>query len=180
MRELTQPSIQHPANVLYDRRLYQDFLVALLQSTASLSRIVEIAKQVLNTRSRISLPSRTDLLPLRNCVLTVETLGGVLSVANSRNITYTGVEDARSPAYNPDSSHDTPLHWVPAAPWTWMSNDESVSELVSTFFVRLNPYWRFLDEAVFLRHMRSKNIDSIYCSPLLVNSVLASASVSGL
>lgn len=42
-------------------------------------------------------------------------------------------------------SYDGPLFWVPAAPWTEVTDsDEAVSHLVSTFLTVVNPYWRYL------------------------------------
>ena len=53
-----------------------------------------------------------------------------------------------------------------------MVDDEMVSSLVSLFFTFLNPYWRFVEQDLFIRAMRAK-IPSAYCSSLLVYAILA-------
>ena len=98
---------------------------------------------------------------------------------------------------------DTVLHpyQVPARPWTTLfADDDAVSHLVSLFLVWINPTWRFVEADLFLLGklclealyrsvctsltcllivgMRSKMLTSDFCSPLLVNSILAIASVS--
>lgn len=55
-------------------------------------------------------------------------------------------------------------------------SDEAVSHLVSLFLCVINPFWRLVEEDAFLRAMRSRK-HSIYCSPLLVHSILACASL---
>lgn len=95
---------------------------------------------------------------------------------------------------------------VPAATWTSVtSSDEAVSHLVSLFFAWINPTWLFVEKELFLKSkcniyeislraaldyakdvdqfrsnagMRSKRLDSPFCSPLLVNSICAIACVS--
>lgn len=55
-------------------------------------------------------------------------------------------------------------------------NDEAVSHLVSLFLCFINPFWRLVEEDAFLRAMRSRK-HSVYCSSLLVHSILACASI---
>ena len=67
---------------------------------------------------------------------------------------------------------------VTARPWTGVTcDDEMVSHLVSLFIVWLNPPFRFVDPDEFLQDMRSCDLQATHCSPLLVNSILAYASV---
>ncbi|KAH1610268.1 hypothetical protein KXV55_006288 [Aspergillus fumigatus] len=73
---------------------------------------------------------------------------------------------------------DIPLVQVPAKPWTSVTDDgQLVSHLVSLYFTWDNPLLQILDQKVFLEHMKARNTDSEFCTPLLVNSVLAMASV---
>lgn len=70
---------------------------------------------------------------------------------------------------------------VPAKPWTSVTEDDDlVSHLVSLYFTWDYPFWTFLDRDVFLRHMARGDLESEFCSPFLVNAVLANACVSSL
>lgn len=74
---------------------------------------------------------------------------------------------------------DIPLYKVPARPWTSVTNDDDfVSHLISLYFTWNNCTSNWIDRDLFLRDMRSGNVGSKFCSPLLVNSILAMACVS--
>lgn len=74
---------------------------------------------------------------------------------------------------------DTPIYPVPAQPWTSVSNDDAlVSHLISLHFTWNGITLNWIDRDLFLRDMRSGNLDAKFCSPLLVNSILAMACVS--
>ncbi|KAF7618508.1 pathway-specific regulatory protein [Aspergillus flavus] len=65
---------------------------------------------------------------------------------------------------------------VPAKPWTTVTNDDNlVSHLVSLYFTWDYPFYAFVDQKAFIRHMTLGNVDSDLCSPFLVNAVLANA-----
>ncbi|GIJ98675.1 hypothetical protein Aspvir_000793 [Aspergillus viridinutans] len=73
---------------------------------------------------------------------------------------------------------DIPLVQVPAKPWTAVTDDgQLVSHLVSLYFTWDNPLVQIVDQKVFLEHMKAGKTDSEFCTPLLVNSVLAMASL---
>lgn len=73
---------------------------------------------------------------------------------------------------------DIPLVQVPAKPWTAVTDDgQLVSHLVSLYFTWDNPLVQIVDQRVFLEHMKAGKTNSEFCTPLLVNSVLAMASV---
>jgi hypothetical protein len=73
---------------------------------------------------------------------------------------------------------DVPLLEVPATPWTDVTDDNDlVSHLVSLYFTWDHPCVQFLDQNKFLEHMRRGVLDSEFCSPMLVNSILSMASV---
>jgi hypothetical protein len=68
---------------------------------------------------------------------------------------------------------------VPAKPWTTVSDDDAfISHLVSLYFTWDYPFFSFLDMTVLIKHMKSRNTDSGFCSPFLVNALLAHACVS--
>lgn len=70
---------------------------------------------------------------------------------------------------------------VPAKPWTSVTEDEDlVSHLVSLYFTWDYPFHAFLDRDVFLAHMARGREDSDFCSPFLVNALLANACVRSL
>lgn len=74
---------------------------------------------------------------------------------------------------------DTPPIRVPSKPWTSVTDDDDfVSHLISLYFTWDYPFYAFLDRDVFIKHMISRNLMSDYCSPFLVNAILASACVS--
>lgn len=74
---------------------------------------------------------------------------------------------------------DKPAFSVPAAPWTKIThNDWVVSHLVSAYLNWYHFYYHNFDEVLFLEAMVSGDLESSYCSPLLVNAVLAMGCVS--
>lgn len=79
-----------------------------------------------------------------------------------------------------ESLCDIPPYRVPAKPWTEATDDNDlVSHLVSLYFTWDHPCAQFVDQGIFLEHMRRGDLDSEFCSPLLVNSLLSMASVCG-
>ncbi|KAH8431122.1 Zn(II)2Cys6 transcription factor [Aspergillus melleus] len=65
---------------------------------------------------------------------------------------------------------------VPAQPWTTVTEDSDlVSHLVSLYFTWDYPFHAFLDRDVFLTHMTLGDTSSKFCSPFLVNALLANA-----
>lgn len=77
-----------------------------------------------------------------------------------------------------ESLVDIPLFQVPAKPWSNVTDDDNlVSHLISLYFTWDHPCWQLLDQKVFLLHMKMGDLGSQYCTPFLVNSILALASV---
>ncbi|GAB1211865.1 hypothetical protein ATERTT37_000989 [Aspergillus terreus] len=72
---------------------------------------------------------------------------------------------------------DIPLFQVSAKPWVTVTNDDHlVSHLISLYFTWDHPMLQIVDQSIFLDHMRRNDTGSSFCSPLLVNSILAVAS----
>ncbi|KAK1148658.1 hypothetical protein N8T08_008543 [Aspergillus melleus] len=72
---------------------------------------------------------------------------------------------------------DVPVLRVPAKPWTRVTEDEQlVSHLISLYFTWDHPLSQLIDQRMFIEHMNKGDTNSEFCSPLLVNSVLAMAS----
>lgn len=82
-------------------------------------------------------------------------------------------------AFDPQSLADIPLFDLPASPWTTVVRDaETVSRLVSLWFTWFHPFLNWLDRDLFLRDMKSGDLGAQFCSPFLVNAMLAVACVS--
>ncbi|OKL58501.1 hypothetical protein UA08_06055 [Talaromyces atroroseus] len=70
-----------------------------------------------------------------------------------------------------------PVVEVPATPWTTVTDDDSlVSYLISLWLTWSHPFCNWIDRDLFIRDMKSRDTKSKFCSPFLVNSVLAEAS----
>ncbi|OQD81602.1 hypothetical protein PENANT_c026G10180 [Penicillium antarcticum] len=71
---------------------------------------------------------------------------------------------------------DIPLYEVPAQPWTSVTTDDSfVSHLVSHYFTWQHSTLNWIDRDLFIADMRARKLNSRFCSPLLVNIMLACA-----
>lgn len=71
------------------------------------------------------------------------------------------------------------LFHVPARPWTSVTDDdEFVSHLISLWFTWYHPFLNWIDRDLFIRDMKSGQLHSQFCSPFLVNIILAEACVS--
>lgn len=74
---------------------------------------------------------------------------------------------------------DNPLFQVPCKPWTKVTKDDHlVSGLVSLYFTWDHPIMQVVDQEMFLHDMTAGDLSSEFCSPVLVNSILAVACVS--
>ncbi|KAL4913289.1 hypothetical protein BDW62DRAFT_214378 [Aspergillus aurantiobrunneus] len=70
----------------------------------------------------------------------------------------------------------TPVYRVPARPWTSVTDDSNyVSHLISLYFTWIFPVQKWIDRDLFIEAMQSGNTDSQFCSPFLVNALLAVA-----
>lgn len=74
---------------------------------------------------------------------------------------------------------DIPIWKVPAKPWTKITDDDDlVSHLFSMWFTWYHQYFNWIDSELFIRDMQSGNVETAnYCSPFLVNIILADACV---
>lgn len=71
---------------------------------------------------------------------------------------------------------DDPLLAVPAYPWTTVTADDAfVSHLVSLWFTWSQPYMSWIHRDLFVRDMRSGDLNSTFCSRFLVNAICAQA-----
>ncbi|KAJ5717368.1 hypothetical protein N7488_003014 [Penicillium malachiteum] len=71
---------------------------------------------------------------------------------------------------------DSVVFHVPAFPWTTVTDDSDfVSHLVSLWFTWVHPTLNWINRDLFMQEMRSGNLESEFCSPFLVNIMLADA-----
>ncbi|KAL4885816.1 hypothetical protein BJY04DRAFT_117494 [Aspergillus karnatakaensis] len=69
-----------------------------------------------------------------------------------------------------------PRFSVPGQPWTSIVHDDGlVSRLISLWFTWVHPTCNFIDRDLFIRDMRTGSLSASYCSPFLVNVMLADA-----
>jgi len=69
-----------------------------------------------------------------------------------------------------------PIIIVPAKPWTTVTNDDDlVSHLMSLWFTWAHQWWQWIDRRTFVEAMRVGNLESLICTPYLVNMILADA-----
>lgn len=72
-----------------------------------------------------------------------------------------------------------PVVEVSAKPWTRVTDDDGlVSYLISLWLTWSHPFCNWIDREMFIRDMKLGNVCSKFCSPFLVNSILAEACVS--
>lgn len=151
---------------------FRGFLLALARSTASLGEIASFAARVVDTGSVPALPPAKAYRFLHGNVAGLE---DVARVALSKSIA--GVDGVDVATMDPPEKEPF-LHWVPGSFWTEVTDDDDVvSHLVSSFLAHWNPYWRFVEEDRFLRSTRACKLSTQHASPLLINSILASAAV---
>ena len=74
---------------------------------------------------------------------------------------------------------EAPVIRVPAKPWTDVTGDaEFISHLITIYFTWDHHWPTLFDKDLFIAQMRSLEADTTYCTPLLVNAILAFACVS--
>lgn len=172
--------MQRPVNVTREQQLRQNFLIMLAQSTASLDEVKAVAAWVLSPQSPITLPTKNDCKVLLDCTICLGDIVDILCEVNpslQRDAFFTAVSILPRAPSDPKETNLEPKYWVPARPWTELMDSDSVSQLVSVFLTLSNTHWRFIEQQLFLRDMRSGDLYAQYCSPLLVNAILSLASV---
>lgn len=87
---------------------------------------------------------------------------------------------ASRPRLDDQKQSEMVIFEVPSTPWTKVTNDDQfVSRLISLWFTWAHPYLNWIDRDLFIRDMLSGDTDAKFCSPFLVNVILADACVSG-
>ncbi|EME43056.1 hypothetical protein DOTSEDRAFT_80583 [Dothistroma septosporum NZE10] len=178
-RAIGRPGPQDDVAVMHQRWLQRNFISMILQSTAPLSEVVTFATSTFISRgTRIVIPNLEQCKPLRDRIITIEALSGVLADANRPAISPDGFDTPVREHRGSDGMYCGPKFWMRASPWTEVTNnDDLVSDLISWYLAFVSPFWRALEEDLFIAAMRSGDLESEYCSPCLVNAILAHASL---
>lgn len=179
LRQRRRLAAEHTAWELGESRRLHDNLVRALRAEDK-SLALKLFENIRNNGTAEDLCSHVD-----------ETLE--LGVGNGRELEQTNsnlrelrsidrqesMQPARPQVMNVDYLCVQPPFRVPAKPWTSVSTDpDIVSHLVSLWLTWDYPFHAFLDREVFLKHMRAGDLNSEFCSPFLVNALLAVACVS--
>ena len=180
LNDILHGRTHRPVEKPYETQLREAFIIALAQSTAPLDEIVDMAASTLTPSIQISLPPLASYRPLRDRIVTLDTMRNMLAAANRdhRSMQERVGRDSSGVHRVPDGAYSGPTFWVPASPWTSFTvNDDAVSHLVTIFLTYINPYSRCVEEDLFLESMRQPTADSTYCTTFLVHAILACASV---
>lgn len=87
---------------------------------------------------------------------------------------------ASRPRLDGDRESKMLIFKVSSTPWTRVTSDDHfVSHLISLWFTWAHPYLNWIDRDLFIRDMQSGDTNAKFCSPFLVNVILADACVSG-
>ena len=139
-----------------------------------------MAALALPPSSQIKLPPLVSYQSLMDSVLSLGTIRGMLAASNpGQRFQQEHVSRGSGDLHRTSSgAYSGPTFWVSASPWTSLTaNDHAVSHLVTIFLTYINPYWRCVEEDLFLKSMRRPAENSTYCSSCLVHAILACASV---
>nr|OQO30388.1 hypothetical protein B0A51_02348 [Rachicladosporium sp. CCFEE 5018] len=154
-------------------------LSCLIQSTASVQEIIEMAPFLAEQRLRADLLETREWRSLTNRLVSAPMLSHLMLSVNE-NGAQTSVNDFAATQSNAwsqvDSRLDIPAFSVPALPWTRLTrNDNVMSHLVSIFLTTNNTYGRYVEEDLFVASMQSGSSITEYCSPFLVHAICAMA-----
>ncbi|EAW12869.1 putative C6 transcription factor [Aspergillus clavatus NRRL 1] len=135
--------------------------------------------QLLNLiRSNASLPEIKRYIDTQLAGLESEKTPELIEVCNEmQRFEQTGPRSRRRRRIL-DAQHAVePLFQVQAGPWTMVTADDAyVSHLISLWLTWVHPFYNWIDRGLFLRDMKSGSLESKFCSPFLVNVMLADAS----
>ncbi|KAK6429381.1 hypothetical protein LTR95_014471, partial [Oleoguttula sp. CCFEE 5521] len=160
-------------------RVRRMLLSCLIQSTASVQEIIEMAPFLAEERLRADLLETREWRSLNNRLVSARMLSYLMLSVNENGV-QTSVNDFAASQFNTwslvDSRLDVPAFSVPALPWTRLTRDDNLmSHLVSIFLTTNNIYGRYVEEDLFVASMQSGCSMTEYCSPFLVNAICAMA-----
>ncbi|KAF2217846.1 hypothetical protein CERZMDRAFT_92489 [Cercospora zeae-maydis SCOH1-5] len=168
---LQHGAIHQSNSAALDDVLRRLFLFNLVESTATLEEVASTSRSVLANK-RVSLPSADVYENLQDRIVTLDHMSGFLTDANAA-----GAIEGPKPPFEENESAGPP-YWVPAQPWLPNTCDKEASHLLSLFFAYPNLCWRFVEIKSFLKAMRSRDLNSRYCSPFLANAIMSIATLN--
>jgi hypothetical protein len=174
--ELQPTTTQQRKFVYRQRRPDRQMILAIFQSTMPAREVSGLLLAFEKSSPKIELVSlnECDLVRYRN---TTHTSGDPAILVSQRCLD--SLPDSKASRHGSNEFYDGPLHYIPVSRWTKLvatSEDGSASRLVYLFLKCLNPYWRLVEEDLFLQASRVPG-ESPYCSSFLVNAMLACASL---
>ncbi|OKL57382.1 hypothetical protein UA08_07414 [Talaromyces atroroseus] len=149
-------------------------LLNLIRSNASLD---EIRLAVYNRMERLSMPASASVpVPALMSMLAPSSTSPTPFVSN-----HTAMPVFQAPESNTNRKimdiarlTDIPLFELPARPWTGVTSDDAfVSHLISLWFTWDHICGNWIDKNLFTREMKPGDINSPFCSPFLVNTILS-------
>jgi hypothetical protein len=181
--ELRAVATQQRKFVHHKRRPDRQMISAMLQSTMPTREMSELLLAFEKSGPKVELVplSGCDFLRYRNATHNLE--DPAILVSRKCLDSFPGIQAkhvlSEASGHESDESYDGSLHHIPVSRWTDLvaaSKDEFASRLIYLFLKCLNPYWRLVEEDLFLQASRMPG-KSLYCSSFLVNAILACASV---
>ncbi|KKK19120.1 hypothetical protein AOCH_002437 [Aspergillus ochraceoroseus] len=163
---------------LGEMEYYRGLLFSLLESlrTSDEERMHHVLEAIRGSDDLNDIATALEALPVEPSDTSLEYPRSIVSVEENNVLQGPLVIDQRS-RITVEKLCDNPLFQVPARPWTTVTDDNHlVSHLISLYFVWDHPTIQVIDQERFLRDMASKNTSSKFCTPVLVNSILAVAS----
>lgn len=184
MRTLHNRDMQNALLLNSRTTLQQAILNSLVQSTASLQKIIDYFEFSGRGPSANLPPMHGVFEPLRNRTIDLVMLQQALqkkyqsSLQGPKKGTKALNLVPNTSPENLDDEQAVPPFLVPAWPWTRLTTDDVfVSRLISLFLTYYNVYLKCVEEQSFLHAICSGQLDSEYCSPFLVNAICAYAAV---
>ena len=168
--------MQNDSDLLYDLlRSIRDSddagmkqILSVVRSNASVAEVkVHIKKQIIDAQLDDRDPS-PELEDLDRTIDAVQQQATFLNTPMLDEFSSTRIGRSRARSY------EEPPIMVPASPWTQVTRDDDlVSHLVSVWNSWDGNWYDYIDLDLFLKDMRAGDLDCDYCSPMLVNALLA-------
>lgn len=152
-------------------------LLNLIRSNASFD---EIRLAVHNRMDRLSFPPSTSV-PASNWTSSSATSSVSPLMSNQMDIQPIQYLESSSGRKIMDINRLTeiPFFELPAKPWTEVTTDNGfVSHLISLWLTWDHVCRNWIDKDLFIAAMKSGDVNSPFCSPFLVNTILSQACVS--
>ncbi|KAI4764359.1 hypothetical protein E4T52_03464 [Aureobasidium sp. EXF-3400] len=193
LQQLQHGDILAQNRINSERHVRHVLLSSLMQANASFEEMVDFVGLTVAKQPGTQIPTTTLLRQLRGKQTDIKGFRNLLGYPQSsppqRRIAISDLlsDEERPPLLTEKSSpsedeqdnnkkHLEPPIKVPAKPWTALTEDDDlVSHLISLWLQNNNPFFRVVEEDLFVKAMQSGDLSSEYCSPFLVNSILALA-----